>query len=905
MEFSLGNNVFLGENGSGKSSVLNQIMMCLFGLTPSDKKFSDLVRRRTKKTEIHLIFKGVDESTYTINKEFNKNGNIKHVIYSILHPKDFIGKGVEGVRKEVKKRLGISESTFRDIVYAQQGEIQKIGDNKSRKGLFDRLLGFERFGDADKNMGGIITQAKLQISSAQKDKTIYESSLTELPLALDKLKKFVTSLFQHKTTKTSIKKNIEKQTTFLEQLRPLKTQYEDFIDKIHRQEGIIEEVKNQTSKDQKKLEQSINKKLENINLPSLETLIKNWKAETKNLTIEIKKNQEKSYFLKKKKKLFDPLQDELNENYFRSKPIIETIGLARNKIESFIDSEFDIRDITALENYITSWEEKSGNLKKSIDEEDQRCNFLKAKRERMRDIEKNIKYAKNNLETTKGYRKRTEDEILKLIPESSHMVRDDRLLYANDFKKQQVYLYNQAKKYGFGIAGGLGFLGLIILFFQPLFGIITLFGAFSLSLPIYFLLGPRRISQRKRNIPLSMIELKKHVKSINEQGQEIKQMKQDLREYSDYDWREIDELENSIRSNRDLMNKTKDLLKTTKSLKNNVITLINLEISLKKCLKLISNLFADFPEVEKIKIDKTIQDLQNTVIDNLILEEISFYDWLEINELEKAITIYLERRNELERHLQYGENLKNDLERLKNLQSKLNKFQENLETVLKKYTPDSFENTEKFIQSLKKDLSVILAQIKILEKETIPSHKNIVKKLEEEVKRYKTAEIEEEKSKELLNLSTILREMYKEIPRILRQEHVERISRHATSLLREMDPESEITEVNINVDYNIRIQRFGDLDEINVLSGGESIIVCLVIRLAFIRALSTCDIAILDEPTAHLDKNRVQELVRILSQQRPLNQLFVVTHDSNFEQVGDVVYKFRKEHGTTHVERSL
>jgi len=117
-----------------------------------------------------------------------------------------------------------------------------------------------------------------------------------------------------------------------------------------------------------------------------------------------------------------------------------------------------------------------------------------------------------------------------------------------------------------------------------------------------------------------------------------------------------------------------------------------------------------------------------------------------------------------------------------------------------------------------------------------------------------------------------------------------------------LNPETDITEIQIDKDYNIHILRFGEFEELNVLSGGESVIVYLAIRLAFINALSSCDIAILDEPTAHLDKNRIQELVTVLTNKRPIYQLFIVTHNTNFEQVGNIIYKITKIRGKSEVQ---
>jgi exonuclease SbcC len=92
------------------------------------------------------------------------------------------------------------------------------------------------------------------------------------------------------------------------------------------------------------------------------------------------------------------------------------------------------------------------------------------------------------------------------------------------------------------------------------------------------------------------------------------------------------------------------------------------------------------------------------------------------------------------------------------------------------------------------------------------------------------------------------------------------------------------------------------MEDITVLSGGETIIIALALRLAFAKEFSTLDSLILDEPTIFLDERRRGELVTVLERNRLVRQMFVVTHDPDFERISDKTYFITKEAGETTVK---
>ena len=103
-------------------------------------------------------------------------------------------------------------------------------------------------------------------------------------------------------------------------------------------------------------------------------------------------------------------------------------------------------------------------------------------------------------------------------------------------------------------------------------------------------------------------------------------------------------------------------------------------------------------------------------------------------------------------------------------------------------------------------------------------------------------------------------------------------------------------------DYGISTEQMGNEREFSQLSGGEKMAAALAVRLALLREMSDICIAFFDEPTAHLDDERRENLAAQISQIKGFHQLFVISHDDTFEGATHHVLRVRKENGVSQVE---
>jgi exonuclease SbcC len=103
-------------------------------------------------------------------------------------------------------------------------------------------------------------------------------------------------------------------------------------------------------------------------------------------------------------------------------------------------------------------------------------------------------------------------------------------------------------------------------------------------------------------------------------------------------------------------------------------------------------------------------------------------------------------------------------------------------------------------------------------------------------------------------------------------------------------------------DYGITIEQRGNERDFFQLSGGEKMAAALAVRLALLCEMSDIRIAFFDEPTAHLDDERRENLASQITQIKGFHQLFVISHDDTFERETHHVLRVSKENGVSQVE---
>ena len=125
IEFNPGLNVFLGEVGAGKTSILEAISFALFGRYVGSVTHSELIRRGSEKAGISLIFSS-SSGRYKVDRTIHseKTQRAKLLIYDGERWKLAV-EGALAVSKSIENLLDVDSSNFLGAIYASQGETKE------------------------------------------------------------------------------------------------------------------------------------------------------------------------------------------------------------------------------------------------------------------------------------------------------------------------------------------------------------------------------------------------------------------------------------------------------------------------------------------------------------------------------------------------------------------------------------------------------------------------------------------------------------------------------------------------------------------------------------------------------------------------------------------------------------
>ncbi len=150
---------------------------------------------------------------------------------------------------------------------------------------------------------------------------------------------------------------------------------------------------------------------------------------------------------------------------------------------------------------------------------------------------------------------------------------------------------------------------------------------------------------------------------------------------------------------------------------------------------------------------------------------------------------------------------------------------------------------------------------------------------------------EKERLEKIGDATKFIRDTLKEAaPRVARN-YVFLVSSEANQMFREITGNAERT-LKWTEDYGILLEEDGYERPFVNLSGGEQMSAALSVRLALLKQLSDVRLAFFDEPTTNMDaerRERLAEQISHITEKQTFDQLFVISHDDTFESFADNV----------------
>lgn len=910
VEFDKGINLLLGENGKGKSSILEAIGYALFG---SDLRGTqkDAIQYGKKSAKIQVEFTGVDGEEYIVTRKLPGTTSI----YRKSNPE----LELQGKEDRIRELCGIKgdiKDVYDNVIVAKQNEFISSfkATAKDREKTFDKVFNTEIYreiydGYSKDVEGKYKNEIAIEENSIKSISDIMEDSQEvkeKLELEEEREKEFEKYL---NNLSAELKELKEK----LNQISGTELKIEKINGEIRKSEEVLNNITLQEEKLKKQIEETIlAKEIADKNIENHNEYIK---------TSEILES------IKKEKKELDQIKEEQNN--------LEKELISLEKLRG--DSN----------NQVNLWKNSIENLKVSCREKKDRVDFLQGEIEKK---EKNLQIYKGELEKNiplleelerfesdiENGEKKLNTFIVKLQEKESDLEikkgqRDNLIKERLDEKIEEFKRIENDKKkiegeieknITLGIANKEAH--------EKLKSSICPFlneNCKNLSgkdINNFFLERRKRyveiITDKKHQLEELEVKLKDKEKIVemktilNRLNHEIElkiseievdqakfqrgeeKLKNKKLEYEN--WKLI----NSIKNREEILakntqletkieneNSEKDIIERDK-IKN----ILNEDIERGKELK--EKIEEKLLEIKELSLKE--KEIRDSIEENKpalvkyqeLSEEVEKYETL-LNSLKESNELYLENyKKALEK-----ESLEVEKERLKEKESQEEKVLETLRENLLKLENSiislnkgelekiQVEKDEK-VAEIREKLGGINGEIKNLNDKLakIKEHENIIKDKKKNLERLKMK----------LELTKAFRERIKSMGKEVSKNMLKEIEILATENFRKITGRGEkVIWSNEDKDkYSVYLS--GDRGELRFeqLSGGEQVAVAISIRGAMSELFTESRFSIFDEPTNNLDSERRKSLADSIGEiLKNLEQSIIVTHDDTFREMAQKV----------------
>lgn len=229
-----GLNVFLGEVGAGKTSILEALSFALFGKISSSITQTELIKRGSKQSQAILIFR-VNSEKYKVERNIflKKTQKAKLWIYKNKYWRLAV-EGSNAVSKSIEELLGVEASTFLAAIYASQGEIKKMLQTQpgKRREQFDKLLGIDVYEKLWDTMGQSKSSVLKELIEVQKIASGYEILTNQKKSINGEIKENQYELKLRQTSLNDVNQVISPKEKILNNLDEMKIKLEKTLTKI-------------------------------------------------------------------------------------------------------------------------------------------------------------------------------------------------------------------------------------------------------------------------------------------------------------------------------------------------------------------------------------------------------------------------------------------------------------------------------------------------------------------------------------------------------------------------------------------------------------------------------------------------------------------------------------------------
>lgn len=247
-----------------------------------------------------------------------------------------------------------------------------------------------------------------------------------------------------------------------------------------------------------------------------------------------------------------------------------------------------------------------------------------------------------------------------------------------------------------------------------------------------------------------------------------------------------------------------------------------------------------------------------------------------------AYLIYLQYQNDANQLRKLEPELQTATVQLQELQAEQNNIQTESDRLLKDYDLTLWQQVETAYSHRRSQADQLSGGLPQQRKRLMEISTQIATLQGIAEKRDRAAE-ELQQTEKVKRFISFARKVYKEAGPRITERYVQNISHEADRLFRELINRPNVA-LEWTKDYEIIVQEGAHNRRFINLSGGEQMCAALAVRLALLRVLADIDIAFFDEPTTNMDRPRRESLAEAIANIKTFRQLFVISHDDTFEK---------------------